>query len=71
MKTHVRRVEKQPESARTLDWIRFFMLTSSDNSTTVIAVRGTLESWQRWRAASQHDTNSTAHTAKLNIAHNS
>lgn len=27
-----------------MDWIRFLMLTSADNSTTVIAVRGTLES---------------------------
>ena len=39
------RVEHQPESARALDWIRFLMLTSADNSTTVIAVRGTLASW--------------------------
>lgn len=38
------RVEKQPENARAMDWIRFLMLTSADNSTTVIAVRGTLES---------------------------
>eukprot|EP00435_Cladocopium_sp_Y103_P025773 s361_g6.t1 len=37
------RVEHQPESARALDWIRFLMLTSADNSTTVIAVRGTLD----------------------------
>ena len=34
------RVEKRPESARNIDWIRFLMLTSQDNSTTVIAVRG-------------------------------
>lgn len=37
------RVEKQPENARAMDWIRFLMLTSADNSTTVIAVRGTLD----------------------------
>ena len=37
------RVERRPESARNIDWIRFLMLTSKDNSTTVIAVRGTLD----------------------------
>ncbi|CAK9088638.1 unnamed protein product [Durusdinium trenchii] len=37
------RLETKPESARYIDWVRFLMLTSEDNSTTVIAVRGTLD----------------------------
>ena len=37
------RVEGRPENARKKDWASFLMLTSEDNSTTVIAVRGTLD----------------------------
>ncbi|CAL1144676.1 unnamed protein product [Cladocopium goreaui] len=37
------RVEQRPEKQRVMDWSRFLMLTSEDNSTTVITVRGTLD----------------------------
>ena len=37
------RIEERPEGARYIDWVRFLMFTSFDNSTTVVAVRGTLD----------------------------
>eukprot|EP00435_Cladocopium_sp_Y103_P022255 s361_g5.t1 len=37
------RVEQRPEQQRVMDWSRFLMLTSGDNSTTVITVRGTFD----------------------------
>ena len=37
------RIEERPEDARYIDWVRFLMFTSFDNSTTVVAVRGTLD----------------------------
>ncbi|CAJ1397841.1 unnamed protein product [Effrenium voratum] len=37
-------VEKKPDSAGSMNWVRFVMFTTDDNSTTVIAVRGTLDS---------------------------
>lgn len=35
------RIERRPETD--MDWVRFLMFTSSDNSTTVITVRGTMD----------------------------